>query len=101
MESGTNPATDPANNEERGRIHRVILAQGGVSEVAKSGIALEALARGDVDLFMLVAQELSQSPDPAIVTRAGQMLEVYADLATGQDPTENPALQGLFEQQQS
>ena len=61
-------------------------------------MALEALARGDVELFMPLAQELQQSADPQIVGRANSMLQVYADFATGQDPSENPALQSLFEQ---
>ncbi|HXE09822.1 MAG TPA: hypothetical protein VN554_00160 [Verrucomicrobiae bacterium] len=98
MEGSTyNPAKDPANNEERGLLHRAILSEGGVSEVMKSGIALEALARADVELFLPVVQELQQSADPDIARRAGLMLEVYADLATDQDPRDNPALQALFE----
>lgn len=77
---GSRQATEPSD-EEKAVIHRRLFAEGKLSEAAMTGVALEALERADVELFLDVTNVLRQSGDPEILDRTSRLLDTYADMA--------------------
>jgi hypothetical protein len=71
------------SNEEKSVAHRRYFETGQLSEPMMTGVALEALERADVQLFLDVTNVTRQSDDPEIVARTGLMLNTYADMAAG------------------
>lgn len=94
MESGAQGRE--LSDDQRAAVHRQLFAAGDLSELAMTGVALEALERADLDFFLQVANVLRQSEDPVVLERTGKMLDTYADLAEGEGPegTERPEHEG-------
>jgi hypothetical protein len=59
-------------------------------------MALDALARGDMQLAIQLTQELEQSDDDEAVRRAKAIKEAMADLAGGKDVGENKTIKALL-----
>jgi hypothetical protein len=74
------------SDEEKAVLHRQMFAAGDLNEAMMSGVALEALERGDVELFLGVTNVLRQSEDPQILDRTSALLNTYADMAAGISP---------------
>jgi hypothetical protein len=68
------------------QIHRRLFEEGKLSEAAMTGVALEALERGDVNLFLDVTNVTRQSADPGILDRTSRLLDTYADMAQETPP---------------
>jgi hypothetical protein len=71
------------SDDEKSVAHRRYFETGQLTEAMMTGVALEALERGDVLLFLDVTNVTRQSTDPEIVERTGLMLNTYADMAAG------------------
>lgn len=70
-------------DDAKAALHRQLFADGELTEAMMTGVALEALERADVDLFLDVTNVLRQSDDPEILDRTRQLLDKYADMAEG------------------
>lgn len=71
------------SDEEKSIAHRRYFEDGQLTEEMMTGVALEALERGDVPLFIDVTNVTRQSTDPAILERTSRLLDTYADMAAG------------------
>jgi len=94
MESGAQGRE--LSDDQRAAVHRQLFADGELSEMAMTGVALEALERADVEFFLQVTNVLRQSDDPVVLERTGKMLDTYADLAEGKTPegAQPPEIEG-------
>ncbi len=68
---------------------------GKLSELMMTGVALEALERADVALFLDVTNVTRQSEDPEVLHRTSRLLDTYADMSAGiaRDDAGNPIQQ--------
>jgi len=71
-------------DEDIGTVHRRLFATGELSEIELTGVALEALERADVDLFLRVTNVTRQSEDTEVLERTSNLLDMFAEM-TGAD----------------
>jgi hypothetical protein len=73
-------------DDEKAQIHRRLFAEGQLTEMMMTGVALEALERADVDFFLEVTNVTRQSEDPEVLARTSRLLDTFADMATDAPP---------------